>query len=66
MNGDPTCEGWFTGPYRVHEARWMSEGHPSKLVRDGEVPLAYFTANGFKGDPTALTTGSGMAAKKNS
>jgi hypothetical protein len=30
-------EGWHTDPYGRHEARWLSEGHPTKLVRDGEV-----------------------------
>jgi hypothetical protein len=30
-------EGWFTDPYAVHEARWLSDGRPTKLVRDGEV-----------------------------
>jgi len=29
-------EGWFTDPYGVHEARWLSAGKPTKLVRDGE------------------------------
>jgi hypothetical protein len=30
-------EGWFTDPYAIHEARWFSDGRPTKLVRDGEV-----------------------------
>ncbi len=30
-------EGWFTDPYAVHEARWISDGRPTKLVRDGAV-----------------------------
>jgi hypothetical protein len=30
-------EGWYTDPYGRHEARWMSGGSPTKLVRDGEV-----------------------------
>lgn len=30
-------EGWFTDPYAVHEARWFSDGRPTKLVRDGTV-----------------------------
>jgi hypothetical protein len=34
---DQQLEGWFTDPYAVHEARWMSDGRPTKLVRDGEV-----------------------------
>ncbi|HEY5026382.1 MAG TPA: hypothetical protein VII76_15505 [Acidimicrobiales bacterium] len=27
--------GWFRDPYLVHEFRYFSEGHPTKLVRDG-------------------------------
>ncbi len=30
-------EGWYTDPYGRYEARWMSMGKPTKLVRDGEV-----------------------------
>jgi hypothetical protein len=30
-------EGWYTDPYARHEARWMSQGKPSALVRDGKV-----------------------------
>jgi len=29
-------EGWYTDPYARHEARWLSDGVPTKLVRDGE------------------------------
>jgi hypothetical protein len=29
-------EGWFTDPFGLHEARWMSDGKPTKLVRDGD------------------------------
>jgi hypothetical protein len=29
-------EGWCTDPYALHEARWLSNGKPTKLVRDGE------------------------------
>ena len=28
-------EGWYTDPYGRHEARWMSAGKPTRLVRDG-------------------------------
>jgi hypothetical protein len=28
-------EGWFTDPFGRHEARWLSNGAPTKLVRDG-------------------------------
>jgi hypothetical protein len=27
-------EGWFTDPFGRHEARWLSYGKPTKLVRD--------------------------------
>jgi hypothetical protein len=33
---DEHAEGWFTDPFGRHEARWMSDGSPTKLVRDGE------------------------------
>ena len=29
-------EGWFTDPYACHEARWLSDGQATKLVRDGD------------------------------
>lgn len=29
------AEGWYRDPFAVHEDRWMSEGRPTKLVRDG-------------------------------
>jgi hypothetical protein len=30
-------EGWYTDPYARHEARWLSQGTPTRLVRDGHV-----------------------------
>ena len=30
------AEGWFVDPYGFHEARWMSAGKPTALVRDGD------------------------------
>ena len=33
---DEMLEGWFTDPYRRHDARWLSAGEPTKLVRDGD------------------------------
>jgi hypothetical protein len=30
-------EGWYTDPYGRHEARWLSNGRSTKLVRDGGV-----------------------------
>lgn len=29
------AEGWYQDPYGRHEARWISDGEPTKLVRDG-------------------------------
>jgi hypothetical protein len=34
---DDREEGWYTDPFGLHEARWMSAGRPTKLVRDGTV-----------------------------
>ncbi len=28
-------EGWYLDPYGTHEARWISNGKPTALVRDG-------------------------------
>jgi phospholipase C len=30
-------QGWFEDPFQLHEARWFSQGRPTKLVRDGDV-----------------------------
>jgi len=30
-------EGWYTDPFGRHEVRWISDGKPTKLVRDGKV-----------------------------
>jgi hypothetical protein len=30
-------EGWFKDPYHRHEARWISDGTPTALVRDAGV-----------------------------
>ena len=29
------AEGWYRDPFGIHEDRWMSQGQPTKLVRDG-------------------------------
>ena len=29
------AEGWYRDPFAIHEDRWMSQGQPTKLVRDG-------------------------------
>ena len=34
---DENLEGWFTDPFERHEARWLSDGTPTSLVRDGDV-----------------------------
>jgi len=34
---DESPQGWYTDPYERHEARWMSEGKPTALVRDGDI-----------------------------
>jgi len=33
--GSIPAEGWYQDPFGVHEHRWMSQGRPTKLVRDG-------------------------------
>jgi hypothetical protein len=33
--GDEELEDWYTDPFGRHEARWMSHGVPTSLVRDG-------------------------------
>ena len=30
-------EGWYVDPFGRHESRWISEGTPTALVRDGRV-----------------------------
>jgi hypothetical protein len=30
------AESWYADPFGQHEARWMSDGSPTKLVRDGD------------------------------
>jgi hypothetical protein len=29
-------EGWYRDPYGIHEARWISAGSPTALVRNGD------------------------------
>jgi hypothetical protein len=31
------AQGWYRDPYLVHEDRYFSAGHPTKLVRDGGI-----------------------------
>ena len=28
------AQGWYTDPFRRHQARWFSDGEPTALVRD--------------------------------
>ena len=35
--GTTQPEGWYRDPFAIHEDRWMSQGRPTKLVRDGGV-----------------------------
>jgi hypothetical protein len=30
-----TAEGWYKDPFKLHEARWFSDGRPTALVKDG-------------------------------
>jgi len=34
---DEALAGWYTDPFALHEARWMSQGKPTPLVRDGKI-----------------------------
>jgi hypothetical protein len=31
------AEGWYKDPYQEHDDRWISDGTPTSLVRDGEM-----------------------------
>jgi hypothetical protein len=33
---DQGAEGWYVDPFGRHEARWISAGTPTGLVRDGD------------------------------
>ena len=35
--GTSELEGWCTDPFGLHEARWLSDGVATKLVRDNGV-----------------------------
>jgi hypothetical protein len=51
MRMGDSLEGWYTDPYARHEARWMSQGKPTRLVRDGRVEASDPVA----GEPFAVT-----------
>lgn len=36
MAGSIPDEGWYVDPYGTHEQRWISQGRPTSLVRDGD------------------------------
>jgi hypothetical protein len=67
--------GWQADPYGLHEARYFSQGQPTRLVRNGdretydEVPAARAAMNGsapdrgsFGGDPPVSPSTSAMPA----
>ena len=35
--GEPNHQGWYLDPFALHEARYFSDGKPTKLVRDDGV-----------------------------
>lgn|SRR5215469_6132360 len=35
MKINPLAEGWYRDPFGIHEDRWISQGLPTKVVRDG-------------------------------
>jgi hypothetical protein len=37
MSGHPAPEGWYRDPFAIHEDRWISDGRPTRLVRDAGV-----------------------------
>ena len=56
-------EGWYTDPYGRHEARWLSDGTPTKLVRDRGVesydkpPAEEPTQKAERIEPDVVATG---------
>jgi hypothetical protein len=36
-DADRPPQGWFVDPFGIHEQRWISQGNPTALVRDGRV-----------------------------
>ena len=54
---DQTIEGWYTDPFARHEARWMSQGTPTSLVRDGTVEGSDPVASGPIVDPPVRVVG---------
>jgi hypothetical protein len=31
------AEGWYRDPFGIHQDRWISDGRPTSLVRDGQI-----------------------------
>jgi hypothetical protein len=51
-----TIEGWYLDPFKVHEARWFSDGIPTALVRDkgGVESYEQPPSTTFEGDLTPV------------
>jgi hypothetical protein len=52
-----TIEGWYLDPFKVHEARWFSDGTPTTLVRDKDGVETYDAppSTTFQGDLTPVS-----------
>jgi hypothetical protein len=52
-----TIEGWYLDPFKVHEARWFSDGTPTALVRDRDGVESYDQppSTTFQGDLTPVS-----------
>ncbi len=61
---DAQAQGWYLDPYGVHEQRWISQGRPSNLVRDGRIEAKDPPPDGpanrpfikVTGDPRSMTS----------
>lgn len=51
-----TIEGWYLDPFKIHEARWFSDGTPTALVRDKDGVESYDQppSTTFQGDLTPV------------
>ena len=62
------AQGWYSDPYRQHNARWFSDGSPTELVRDDGVESRDSPPNtSFTGqlEPAAETEGELLHAHVN-